>query len=508
MFRNVKKELIAIPAQMSYLSQVRDFIEHIGRKHKYTDKVINSFKLVIEEACTNIIRHGYRDIKGGEITIKAIIRRQSLTIVIIDQGISFDPRQASTPDLQKYIQIGKKGGLGIFMMRKLMDDVQYNITSRGNELRLTKQREIVPHSRPIVWWEGLTMRTRHTIQASAAILSVAAIVFILLNSNISRNTINDVIETARSYTLSLADNSSEPLQQEKELDLFEFAISTKNSNPEIIYETFITDLDGDIVSSSTTIKALGKYELPADAEIIEKDTLDGINIYNYLAEDSLVIYDFQTPVYANPNQPSPIIGWVHIWVPEQFVLAKINSTRLRILLYMVGILIVIFVGSYFLIDRIVAPFHSLADWVRDVGQGNVDEDEIDIDASDELGEIAQAFNMMTSKFRQAQVSLIENREQAYNNFIEVMEADLKQNVDIISNSAINILNWHPGLLDIDTSEINWKESFYDEILPMVKHNSYKAAIARTVSDNLYILRYAKLVELGGSAPYNSDNLLR
>jgi serine phosphatase RsbU (regulator of sigma subunit) len=68
-----------------------------------------------------------------------------------------------------------------------------------------------------------------------------------------------------------------------------------------------------------------------------------------------------------------------------------------------------FIGTYFLIDRIVTPFHSLADWVRQVGQGTVDEDEIDIDASDELGEIAQAFNMMTSKFREAQVSVIEQQ---------------------------------------------------------------------------------------------------
>ena len=117
MFRNVKKEEIAIPAQMSYMGQVRDFIEHIGAKYKYADKIINSYKLVIEEACTNIIRHGYRDIKGGEISIKAIIRQQSLTIVILDQGISYDPRQAQTPDLEKYIQIGKKGGLGIFRLK-------------------------------------------------------------------------------------------------------------------------------------------------------------------------------------------------------------------------------------------------------------------------------------------------------------------------------------------------------------------------------------------------------
>ncbi len=62
MFRNVKKEEITIPAQMSYMGQVRDFIEHIGEKYRYSDKIINSYKLVIEEACTNIVRHGSRDI--------------------------------------------------------------------------------------------------------------------------------------------------------------------------------------------------------------------------------------------------------------------------------------------------------------------------------------------------------------------------------------------------------------------------------------------------------------
>ena len=409
MFRNVKKELIAIPAQMSYLSQVRDFIEHIGRKYKYSDKVANSFKLVIEEACTNIIRHGYRDIKGGEITLKAIIRRQSLTIVIIDQGISFDPRQAATPDLQKYIQIGKKGGLGIFMMRKLMDDVQYSITSRGNELRLTKQREIVTMSKPMAWWESLTMRTRHTIQASAALTAVALIVSAILNSNVSESTLNDVIESTRSQALTLAENSSEPIQLGRELELFEFTKSTKNSNPETIYEVFIVDTAQKILSASTTIKALGKYKMPVDPAIISQDTLRKFSINYYTAEDSLAIFDFQVPIYANPLLPGSVVGWVHVWVPEDYVEARMNSTRLRILIYLAGILSLVFVGMYFLVDRIVAPFHSLADWVRDVGQGTVDEDEIDIDASDELGEIAQAFNMMTNKFREAQVGLIEQQ---------------------------------------------------------------------------------------------------
>ncbi len=408
MFKNVKKELIAIPAQMSYLSQVRDFIEHIGRKYRYSDKITNSFKLVIEEACTNIIRHGYRDIKGGEITIKAIIRRQSLTIVIIDQGISYDPRQATTPDLQKYIQIGKKGGLGIFMMRKLMDDVQYNITSRGNELRLTKQREFISRTRPQAWWEGITMRTRHTIQAAGAIGLIAVVVFSLLYGSVESNTKENMIESARAQIFALADNSSEPLQTDDDLELFAQNRSIKINNPALIYETYVVDNDKDIVSASTAMKALGKYSIPESA-VATEDTVDNYTIYQYTVGDTLAIYDFKADIYSGIRGESPIIGSAHIWIPVAYVDARADATRFSIILYMVAIIVVVLVGTYFLIDRIVAPFHSLADWVHQVGQGTVDEDEIDIDASDELGEIAQAFNMMTSKFREAQVSVIEQQ---------------------------------------------------------------------------------------------------
>ena len=408
MFKNVKKELIAIPAQMSYLSQVRDFVEHIGRKYKYSDKITNSFKLVIEEACTNIIRHGYRDIKGGEITIKAIIRRQSLTIVIIDQGISYDPRQATTPDLNKYIQIGKKGGLGIFMMRKLMDDVQYNITSRGNELRLTKQREFVSQSKPQAWWETLTMRTRHTIQAAMAIGLIAVIVFSILYGNIESNTLENVIESTRAQVFALADNSSEPLQTNNDLELFAQTRSVKINNPGLIYESYVVDNTQDIVSASTALKALGKYNIPEGAVVLE-DTIFNYTLYKYTVGDTLSVYDFEAEIYSGNRGQSAVIGNAHILVPVSYIEARANASRLGIIIYMGVIMVVVLIGTYFLIDRIVAPFHSLADWVHQVGQGTVDEDEIDIDASDELGEIAQAFNMMTSKFREAQVSLIEQQ---------------------------------------------------------------------------------------------------
>jgi serine phosphatase RsbU (regulator of sigma subunit)/anti-sigma regulatory factor (Ser/Thr protein kinase) len=410
MFRNVRKELIAIPAQMSYLGQVRDFIEHIGKKYKYEDRLINSFKLVIEEACTNIIRHGYRDIKGGEITLKAIVRRQSLTMVVVDQGISYDPRQASTPDLEKYIQIGKKGGLGIFMMRKLMDDVQYNITSRGNELRLTKMRDSIPQSKPEALWDNLTLRTRHTITASAIITFLALVIFWLVYLQVDENNLEEVIQTTRAQVSSLADNSSEYLQRDQYLDLFSLAHSLKKNSPNLIYETFIVDSSREIISGSTPLKAQGLYTYPEDKSTLDVgDTLRYLALYKYTVEDTLEVYDFTAEIHSGLRGQGELIGWAHIWIPEEFITSGADQSKTNIIIYMVIILLLSYVGSYFLIDRIVTPFHSLADWVRQVGQGTIDEDEIDIDASDELGEIAQAFNLMTNKFREAQVNLIEQQ---------------------------------------------------------------------------------------------------
>jgi len=408
MFRNVKKEEITIPAQMSYMGQVRDFIEHIGVKYRYSDKIINSYKLVIEEACTNIIRHGYRDVKGGEISIKAIIRQQSLTIVIIDQGLSYDPRQAQTPDLEKYIQIGKKGGLGIFMMRKLMDDVQYNITGRGNELRLTKQRDESDLSQTRALWENLSMRTRYTIRAAAIISIMAAVIFFLLYSKIDQDTLDETTEYTRAQVLSLADNSSELLQADEDLACFTIAQDLRHNNPGLIKEVFIVDTSAKIFASSTASKALGIYTYPVERVTIE-DSIGNFRIYRYMSRDTSDVYDFVADIYADPRAESPLIGRAHIWVPNDYIKSKAGSEKLNIIIFVLVLLILSFVGAYFLIDRIVAPFHSLADWVRQVGQGTVDEDEIDIDSSDELGEIAQAFNQMTSKFREAQVSVIEQQ---------------------------------------------------------------------------------------------------
>ena len=137
----MKKAKLTIPSDNDYLFHVRNFIKKIGIRNNFSSKVISAMMLGADEACSNIIRHSYQNNSNWKIHIEVLIKRSSFTLIIIDQGQPFDPRQVKDPDLIHYAEIGKVGGLGIMMIRKLMDDIKYKVSRRGNEFRLIKYRE-------------------------------------------------------------------------------------------------------------------------------------------------------------------------------------------------------------------------------------------------------------------------------------------------------------------------------------------------------------------------------
>jgi len=392
---------------MPYLRQIRDFIEQIGKRFNFNQKIINSFKLVVDEACTNIIRHGYRDIKNGEITVRAIVRRLSLTIVIVDNGKSFDPRQVQNPDLDKYVSIGKKGGLGIFMMRKLMDDIKYNVTSRGNELRLTKTRERVEQARPMMVWETFTLRAKFSLITSIILTLVVIVSFIIFNSRIRENNTSQIFSNATSASANLAKISWEPLNEAKDITLFENAKSIRESGPKMFSMVLITDNQSRPLATFPVKRELLGTPLEVNKNNF-MDSLGTVALHQYDFGKDSIIYAFITPITLQGSNTPPL-GYAQVWVKKTYLEHKIYISRINLIVVLFVILIFGYAGSFVLITLIMDPFHKLANWVRQVGHGTVDEDELDIDASDELGEIAQAFNEMTSKFREAQTNLMEQQ---------------------------------------------------------------------------------------------------
>jgi len=105
------------------------------------DHDVYAIQLAVDEACSNIIEYAYEGVRDGRIEITCESRQGDVNIYIRDWGKAFDPSIASEPDLSVDLSERQIGGLGIFLMRKMTDEVRYHSEpGRGNLLKLVKRR--------------------------------------------------------------------------------------------------------------------------------------------------------------------------------------------------------------------------------------------------------------------------------------------------------------------------------------------------------------------------------
>ena len=409
MFNAVKKEELRVPAEMDSLKRVRDFIAQIGKKYRFSEKVINAFKLAADEACTNIIRHAYRD-RSGDITVRAIIRKKSLTISLIDQGRYFDPNQVKDPDLKRYVAIGKRGGLGIFMIRRLVDEIDYRRTSEGNELRLTKNQGV--ERKPLLSIPSIpmSMRVRY-YSISAAIVTLAILVLYIYNFvKVDDKILGEAFTRMQSIATILSRNSIDGLLDDDYLALSKEAKIIVTQNTDFVAIAVITDANNEI--KGTTEPALfppfRKFELGAP-EHRYRNNVEVFKLNTATDEQPEQWQEFfvvRQPVYPRGEENVPKIGDVHLFVPAKPIFDRIHAVRMQNLRLALIVLVVANLGLGLLIILILTPLQRLASWVRNVGEGGI-EDAIEIDSSTEIGKIAQAFSEITDKFRESQKSLAE-----------------------------------------------------------------------------------------------------
>jgi len=134
-----EKLKLKIESQTDNLVLVRDLVSDAARKFGFNDDDIYKIVLAVDEACTNIIKHAYNYDPNKDINITILMHDSKFTVVIRDKGKHFDPDSVRIPDMKEYLKQYKVGGLGMYLMKKLMDEVEYNIKPGvRNEVRLTK----------------------------------------------------------------------------------------------------------------------------------------------------------------------------------------------------------------------------------------------------------------------------------------------------------------------------------------------------------------------------------
>jgi len=129
------------PAQFQHLDEIRDFVAEVARDGGFNEKEIYFIQLAADEAASNVIEHAYEGVTDGKLEITCEMKDGLLTIVLLDHGKPFDPTTVRPPDLKADLSERQIGGLGIYLMRKLMDEVRYeSVSNGGNTLTLTKRK--------------------------------------------------------------------------------------------------------------------------------------------------------------------------------------------------------------------------------------------------------------------------------------------------------------------------------------------------------------------------------
>ncbi len=133
---------ITFPARFEFLDEIRQFVGEEARRAGFDEKEIYSIQLAADEAASNVIEHAYQGIPNGEIEISCEFRDDALVIVLHDHGKSFDPRKVRVPDLKADLSKRQIGGLGLYLMRRLMDEVRFESAGEGgNRLTMVKRRK-------------------------------------------------------------------------------------------------------------------------------------------------------------------------------------------------------------------------------------------------------------------------------------------------------------------------------------------------------------------------------
>ncbi len=130
---------LTVEARPQNLKKLRAFVEEGARQAGFDRRGVYAVALAVDEAAANIMEHGYRG-AGGLITCSWELHPRGLAITLHDTGQACDPNNVPPPDLDSGLFERKAGGLGVHLMRQMMDEIRYRSTAEGNFLTLIKHR--------------------------------------------------------------------------------------------------------------------------------------------------------------------------------------------------------------------------------------------------------------------------------------------------------------------------------------------------------------------------------
>lgn len=134
-----QKYKLKIPSITKNLQMVREFVLKIAAQTGFNEETQEQIALAVDEACTNVIKHAHHHDARKLMDIQIRTDANKMKIIITDRGRGFDITKLKDPDVEQFIKESRHSGLGIYLIKTLMDEVEYEFKPGvKNQVQLTK----------------------------------------------------------------------------------------------------------------------------------------------------------------------------------------------------------------------------------------------------------------------------------------------------------------------------------------------------------------------------------
>ena len=403
MFRRPVKEITAeFLAEEKYLDSIQRTVRDTCISAGFSRKDTNAVLLAMEEGATNVIRHAYLYEKGS-IRLRIVIFKKQVVFSLIDTGRSFQPDGSGTLDLKRLVDSGRKGGLGFYMINKIMDSVEYISSAGYNELRMIKRIHqsstgSVPFLRRM-----FSLRVKFSVWTIFIVSIIVGGSYYYIDRQTTQQLRSNLDETVSSLANTIAAQASlYIINRRSDAEFDELIVSYIQSNSDFLRLIVLTDSNNIIMAHSDDIHNIRKrYRLPSP---INPNMLE---IPQMMDEKEKVLKFLIIPIKTGEI----VLGRVNMLYSSEQLQGRLDEARqntvlLTLVLLMFGILGVYLLSSYF-----VDPIVKITRRVRKFASGDL-KSELPLEGAEEFFEISRAFNELMTRVSQDRENIIAREKMA------------------------------------------------------------------------------------------------
>jgi anti-sigma regulatory factor (Ser/Thr protein kinase)/HAMP domain-containing protein len=378
------------------LLTIKDFVVRVCDAGKCAPRETANVKLAMDEASTNVIRHAYSGKTDGNIEIEGSVGPYDVTFKIRDRGKPFDFRKIKDPDLNHYVEIGRKGGLGIWLIKKVMSQVDYKSQNGVNELIMVRYFDVAPmfgtkaDTHATARMRTIPVSVKFTLGAVLMVVMVMVSAYGVLSSKRS-----DILRKQEQAKIILVLNAvsleaGESVANRNDLDLNNLLQKITQTDADRLFSyACIVSEDGRYLANNDLSKifqvwAPPKGLKPANGVGIRIQSIDRVTHYG-------------VPVSWQGRK----VGQIWLGLDEKALDRIVQRSVSELRTMLVWGLALSVIAIWLLSLMITRPIQKIFAGVRALHSGDLSA-KILLDSQDEFGELASIFNEMTAKIQASQ----------------------------------------------------------------------------------------------------------